>query len=74
MLSGGALSPATFSGSEAIFLFGGPAKAGDVLLNIVRKSFEAYLRFIFKGRVEIRVSELPDNDAAILGTAALVKA
>lgn len=45
-----------------------------MLLNIVRKSFEAYLRFIFKGRVEIRVSELPDNDAAILGAAALVKA
>ena len=61
-------------GPEAIFLFGDPVKEGDVLLNPVRKSFEAHLRFIFKGSVEISVSELPDNDAAILGTAALVKA
>ena len=64
----------TFSGPEAIFLMGGPVKAGDVLLNPVRKSFEEHLCFIFKGSVEIKVSELPDNDAAILGAAALVKA
>ena len=64
----------TFSGPEAVFLFGGPVKAGDVLLNPARKSFEEHLCFIFKGSVEIRVSELPDNDAAILGAAALVKA
>ena len=64
----------TFSGPEAIFLFGGPVKAGDVLLDPVRKSFEEHLCFIFKGSVEIRVSELPDNDAAILGAAALTKA
>jgi glucokinase len=64
----------TFSGPEAVFLFGGPVKAGDVLLNPVRKSFEEHLCFIFKGSVEVRVSELPDNDAAILGAAALVKA
>lgn len=64
----------TFSGPEAIFLFGGPVKAGDVLLNPVRKSFEEHLCFIFKGSVDIHVSELPDNDAAILGAAALTKA
>ena len=64
----------TFSGPEAVFLFGGPVKAGDVLLDPVRKSFEEHLCFIFKGSVEIRVSELPDNDAAILGAAALTKA
>jgi glucokinase len=64
----------TFSDPEAIFLFGGPVKAGDVLLNPVRKSFEEHLCFVFAGSVEICVSELPDNDAAILGAAALVKA
>lgn len=63
-----------FSGPEAIFLMGGPVKAGDVLLNPLRKSFEEHLCFIFKGSVEIRVSELPNNDAAILGAAALTKA
>jgi glucokinase len=64
----------TFSGPEAIFLFGGPVKAGDVLLEPARKSFEEHLCFIFKDTVDIRVSELPDNDAAILGAAALTKA
>ena len=64
----------TFSGPEAVFLFGGPVKAGDVLLKPVRESFEKHLCFIFKDSVEVRVSELPDNDAAILGAAALVKA
>jgi len=64
----------TFSAPEALFLMGGPVKAGDVLLNPVRKSFEEHLCFVFAGSVEIRVSELPDNDAAILGAAALVKA
>jgi glucokinase len=49
-------------------------KAGDVLLEPARKSFEEHLCFIFKDTVDIRVSELPDNDAAILGAAALTKA
>ena len=64
----------TFSGPEAIFLMGGPVKAGEVLLKPLRKSFEDHLCFIFRGSVDIRVSELPDNDAAILGAAALTKA
>ena len=62
-----------FSGPEAVFLFGGPVKAGKVLLDPVRKSFEENLCFIYKGSVEVKVSELPNNDAAILGAAALVK-
>jgi glucokinase len=64
----------TFSGPEAIFLMGGPVKAGEVLMKPLQKSFEEHLCFIFARSVEIRVSELPDNDAAILGAAALVKA
>jgi glucokinase len=53
---------------------GGPVKAGDVLLNPVRKSFAENLLFVYKDSVEVRVSELPDNDVAILGAAALAKA
>ena len=63
-----------FSSPEAIFLMGGPCKAGDVLLDPVRKSFKENLCFVYDNSVEIRVSELPDNDAAILGAAALTKA
>ena len=63
-----------FSGPEAIFLMGGPVKAGDVLLKPTRESFKKHLCFVYDGSVEVRVSELPDNDAAILGAAALTKA
>ena len=63
-----------FSGPEAIFLMGGPVKAGEVLLKPTRESFKKHLCFVYDGSVNIRVSELPDNDAAILGTAALTKA
>ena len=63
-----------FSSPEAIFLMGGPVKAGDVLMKPVRESFKKHLCFVYDGSVEVRVSELPDNDAAILGAAALTKA
>ena len=63
-----------FSGPEAIFLMGGPVKAGEVLMKPVRESFKKHLCFVYDGSVEVHVSELPDNDAAILGAAALTKA
>ena len=63
----------TFSEPEAVFLMGGPVRAGKVLLDPVRRSFEKHLCFVYKGKVELRVSELPNNDAAILGAAALVE-
>ena len=63
-----------FSGPEDIFLMGGPVKAGEVLLKPTRESFKKHLCFVYDGSVDIHVSELPDNDAAILGAAALTKA
>lgn len=63
-----------FSGPEAIFLMGGPVKAGEVLMKPVRESFKKHLCFVYDGSVDVRVSELPDNEAAILGAAALTKA
>ena len=63
-----------FSGPEAIFLMGGPVKAGEILMEPVRRSFAKNLCFVYDGSVEIKVSELSDNDAAILGAAALTKA
>lgn len=61
-----------FSSPEAIFLMGGPVHAGEVLLKPLRESFNKHLCFVYDNSVDIRVSELPDNDAAILGAAALV--
>lgn len=61
----------TFSAPQAIFLMGGPVHAGEVLMKPLRKSFDKHLLNIYQGTVEIRVSELKDNEVAILGAAAL---
>lgn len=63
-----------FSSPEAVFLMGGPVRAGEVLMRPIRESFKKHLCFVYDNSVEIRVSELPGNEAAILGAAALTKA
>jgi len=57
---------------EAIFLFGGLAHAGDIIFKPTKKYMEEYLLIIFKNKVELKASSLPENNAAILGAAALV--
>ncbi|MCO6496750.1 MAG: ROK family protein [Chitinophagaceae bacterium] len=61
-----------FSSPEAIILFGGVIKAGDLLMNPVRKSMEENLLPIFQNKVKLIFSELKESDAAILGASALV--
>ena len=56
---------------QAIFLFGGLAKAGEILFKPVRRSMEANMLNIFKNKTLVLPSQLGD-DAAILGSAALV--
>ncbi len=60
-----------YTSPEAIFLMGGPVKAGDLLLKPIQKSFEENLLFIYKNKVRIILSHLNENEAAILGAAAL---
>lgn len=61
-----------FSSPKAIFLFGGPTMAGDILFNPLKKYFEENLLAIFKNKVAILPSGLPPGDAAIVGSSALV--
>lgn len=61
-----------FSSPEAIFLFGGLAQAKELLFDPTQKYFEKSLLNIFKGKVKLLPSGLPESDAAILGAAALV--
>lgn len=61
-----------FSSPEAIVLFGGLTKAGNLLLNPTRKHMEENLLPIFKNKVKLIFSELKESDAAILGASALV--
>ena len=60
-----------FSSPEAIVLFGGLAKAGDLILSPLRMAMEQNLMAIFKNKVKILLSEMKDADAAILGASAL---
>ncbi|HRO83440.1 MAG TPA: ROK family protein [Niabella sp.] len=60
-----------FSAPEAIILFGGLTKAGDLILKPVVESMEENLLSIWKGKVKVIFSELKESDAAILGASAL---
>ncbi|MFK8036905.1 MAG: ROK family protein [Crocinitomicaceae bacterium] len=57
---------------KAIILFGGLANSGELLLKPLNRYFEKFLLKIYKGKVNIIVSELKDNQAAILGASSLV--
>lgn len=56
---------------EAFIFFGGLSNAGETLLGPVRKYMEANVLRIYKNKVALLCSALPDADAAILGAAAL---
>ncbi|WP_440133628.1 ROK family protein [Chitinophaga sancti] len=60
-----------FSSPEAIILFGGLTKAGDLLMKPVREHMEKNLLPIFQNKVKLVFSELKESDAAILGASAL---
>ncbi len=57
---------------EAIFLFGGAAAAGHYIFKPTEISMEEHLLPIFRNKVKILPSELPEGSAAILGASALV--
>jgi len=61
-----------FSSPEAIILFGGVIKAGDLILKPTREHMEKNLLPIFQNKVKLVFSELKEADAAILGASALV--
>ncbi len=60
-----------FSNPEAIVLFGGLAKAGEILLKPTREAMEENTMDMFKGKTKLLFSTLKDADAALLGAAAL---
>lgn len=57
---------------EAIFLFGGPTAAGDLILKPTQKALDANLLPSFVGTVPVKISELSLGDAAIVGASSLV--
>ena len=60
-----------FSAPEAIIVFGGLARAGELLFEPIRRSYEENALNLWKGKVKILASGLKESDAAILGAGAL---
>ncbi len=61
-----------FSNPEAIILFGGLTRAGDLLLNPLLESVEKNVLPVYRGKTKILLSGLKESDAAILGASALI--
>lgn len=60
-----------YSNPEAIILFGGLTKAGELLFAPMRKAMQDNLLHIYEDGVQLLCSSLPENEAAILGAAAM---
>ena len=56
---------------EAIFLLGGLAKAGELIINPTKFYMEESLLPIYKNKVKILPSSLQDANAGVLGASAL---
>jgi len=57
---------------EAIFLFGGLSKSGDLLLVPTRKYLEENLLAVYRGKIKVLLSEMKEVNAAVLGASALI--
>lgn len=71
MLAFGIINSVVFSSPEVVYLFGGLANAGKLIFDPVRKYVDLNIQPVFKGTVKILPSGIPENNAAVLGSAAL---
>lgn len=60
-----------FSAPEAIILFGGLTKAGDLIYKPIVENMNMNLLPIWKDKIKVLFSTLKESDAAILGASAL---
>ncbi len=60
-----------FSSPEAIILFGGLTKAGDLIMEPIKRAMEANMLKVFEGKTKVLFSQLKESDAAVLGASAL---
>ena len=62
---------AAFSSPEAFVFFGGLSKAGDLIMDPIKRSYEEHVLKIFKGKAKFLVSGLDGASAAVLGASAI---
>ncbi|MBR1400291.1 MAG: ROK family protein [Prevotella sp.] len=62
---------AAFSSPEAFIFFGGMTKAGDLIMDPIKRSYDEHVLKIFKGKAKFLVSGLDGSSAAVLGASAI---
>lgn len=62
---------AAFSSPEAFIFFGGLTKAGEYLMEPLRKAYDEYVLFVYKDKAKLLISTLNGSEAAVLGASAL---
>lgn len=72
MIALGIANSVIFSSPEVIYLFGGLAQAGEAIIGPVRKYADELVQPVFRGTFRVEASGLPEAQAAILGSSALI--
>ena len=62
---------AAFASPEAFIFFGGMAKAGELIMDPIRRSYDEHVMPIFRGKAQFLVSSLDGASAAVLGASAI---
>ena len=62
---------AAFSSPEAFIFFGGMVKAGDLIMEPIKRAYNSHVMNIFKGKAQFLVSGLDGASAAVLGASAI---
>lgn len=62
---------AAFSSPEAFIFFGGLTKAGDLIMNPIKKSYDEHVFKMYKGKAQFLISGLDGSSAAVLGASAI---
>lgn len=62
---------ATFCSPEAFIFFGGLTKAGDLIMDPIRRAYNEHVMPVYRGKAKFLVSGLMNSNAAVLGASAL---
>jgi glucokinase len=62
---------AAFSSPEAFIFFGGLTKAGDYIMDPIKRAYDENVLFVYKDKAKLLVSTLNGSEAAVLGASAL---
>ena len=62
---------ATFCSPEAFIFFGGMTKAGELIMDPIRRAYNEHVMNVYKGKAQFLVSGLDGASAAVLGASAI---